>query len=433
MNKFKEFTNYLKLGALGGIMALLPCCNEDPIPQDKPSEIKYEFISHKNLAENLEFPSGLSQGNTIYLKSSKGINEDLSGILATGPTFQNLWDNGGLQKYENPRVFQFSSDLTKSTRSSSADIILTPLSEIDLEKYSSDFDSFGYSNFPDSLWRARGLTLDGLVLKDNTILSSSNSSNKLFRTNESGQIEVFLEDDKLDKITKMIEGNDGKIYASEVQKIDENDSSLIISPKRVISISPIDKSVNVEFELPSSLDFNNIFQDYPGQLKKEASFMERLKIAENSLVGKERNGTKFYVSDLLKKTIYASDQANNLSVVASNLRYPYLLGVDSIGNIFYATSPLFKGGFYPIEIHSLNPETKKSNLVYRFNETLKDYINSRGIEVIGEDGKRGTTLLIGFDLSAILRESADTLEILFTNSHKGTLDRILLEKTSAEK
>lgn len=433
MNKFKEFTNYLKLGALGGIMALLPCCNEDPIPQDKPSEIKYEFISHKNLAENLEFPSGLAQSNKIYLKSSKGIDEDFNGILATGPTFQNLWDNGGLQKYENPRVFQFSSNLTKSNLSSSADIVLTPLSEIDLERYSSDFDSFGYSNFPDSLWRARGLTLDGLVLKDNTILSSSNSSNKLFRTNELGQIDVFLEDDKLDKITKMIEGSDGKIYASEVQKIDENNNSLIISPKRVVSISPIDKSINVEFELPSSLDSSNIFEDYPGQLKTEAPFMERLKIAENSPAGKERNGIKFYISDLLKKTIYASDKSNNLSVIANNLRYPYLLGVDSIGNIFYATSPLSKGTFYPMEIHVLDPETKESKPVYKFNETLKDYINSRGIEVIGEDNKRGTILLIGFDVSGIMRESGDTLELLVTNSNKGTLDRIFLEKTPVEK
>ena len=388
---------------------LIQSCDKLIEEPSSKNAFDYNFLSYENIIQHLEFPSGLCHSRRNNTKNLKDDHNELNGIIATGPTFQNLWANGGLQKYENPKIFRFTSSRLKSTLNFPVEVNLSLLSEIDLGKYPNDFDSFAYSNFPDSLWRARGLTLDGVELKNGAVICSSNSTDKLFIINELGQNDVYIQDDRLMGITKIIQGTDDNIYLAAVESVDDDDSSLIISPKRIVKISLADKSINVEFELPSSINFNNIFEDYPGQLKIEASYTERLKICENSNVGKAKNGFKFYVSDLLYNRIYGINEQNLVAIIAENIRFPYLLGVDSIGNIFYATSPMSKGMFYPVEIRFIDLAKNETKTVYTFKETLGDYINCRGLEVIGDDGRRGFILLLGFDISGIIQEKANTL------------------------
>ncbi len=439
MKKFKEFTNYLKLGALGGIMTLLPCCNEkipeSPIPDQVEKE--YKIFSSKNLAVGLNSPSGLSEIDKLYfLKSSNGITDDLNGILTNGATFQNLWSNGGIQPLENPKVLQFSTNPSKSANNLS-DAVLTTLCEFDLNEYASDFDSYGYFPRADSSRIAQGVVLKALALNDRNILTSSNSSDKIFRTSELGIVDIFKQDGMLNRITDMIQASDGKIYVASVEEIDYLDSTKIIFPKRVISISPDGNLINTEFEVPSSFDLNDFFPESSG-LWRKAPYIEKLKIIENSPAGKEKSGVKFYVSDLLKRRIYGVGEDNKTNFIAETDWSPYILGVDSIGSPIYATSPVWRTVYYntlanQMSIFILNPETGESKVIHTFNETVKDYLSTGElIQVKGKDGLK-YSMPLGLDVSAIVKESKDTLELLFTNSHRGTLEDLVFVKTPVEK
>jgi len=404
--------------------------------------VNYEIVSNEKVAKGLEFPSGLSKSKNAYLKSSsKEEADELMGIVVSGPVFQNLDGVKGLQRYENPKVMRISEKQSKSSTDIKDELILTTLSEVDLEKYISDFDAVKYYpiSFTENLCRPQGLTLDGLILKDGTILTSSNSSDKLFETDELGKVEIFMQDEKLERITDIIQGKDEKIYAVTAQKIDDEDSLLVLSPKRVISISPETKLISTELELPSSFDLNNFYNEYPG-LWKEAPFIEKLKIIENSDVGKKRFGTKFYISDMLKRCIYKADEANNLEILVKDLHYPHLIGVDSVGNIIYATSPFWLSEGLtdqlrcPTEIHALDPETGKSKSIYKFSETPEDYMSKAGTMCVKIPNHiQFYSMPTGFNITNIFKESETSLELIISNSHQGTLHKLIFNKEISEK
>ncbi len=437
MGKFK---NFLRIGALAGLITLLPYCkkeNYEPPIQEDPIETEYKILSRKNLAGGLTSPSGLSEIDKLYsLKSSNGIADDLNGILTNGATFQDLWAEGGIQPLQNPKVLQFSTDLSKSSNTLS-EVVLTTLCEFDLKEYTSDFDSYGYFPRADSSRIAQGVLLDALVLNDRNILTSSNSSDKIFRTSELGVVNIFKQDERLNRITDMIQGEDNKIYVAAVEEIDYLDSNKIVSPKRILSISSDGELINTEFELPSSFDLDNFFPESSG-LWRKAPYIEKLKIVENSPAGKEKSGVKFYVSDLLKRRIYGVGEDNNVRFVAETEWNPSILGVDSIGTPIYATSPVWRTVYYntlanQMSIFILNPETGESKVIHTFNETVKDYLSTGElIQVKGKDGLK-YSMPLGLDVSAIVKESKDTLELLFTNSHRGTLEDLVFVKTPVEK
>lgn len=425
MSRLKDF---LRIGALAGLMTFFPSCEKEPQGGDAGYKLPdFKNVSEKVLKSELEFPSGLANHTDFQkkgLKSSNDIKAEVDGVYIEGPLFINTGPGGSLVPYIGPKISEYSATSTSSLEN----LTTSSLAEIDAEIYLSDFDSQYYYALPDSLWRATSLSLDELVLGDNSVLTSSNSSDKIFRTNSSGETEVYLQNPELERITDMIQGSDGKVYAVKAPLIDENSSSLVLSPKKVISIE--NNLINTEFELPSdvnshSWDFNYWINNW----WKDAPLWEKLKIIENSENGKKQFGAEFYVSDLLEGKIYKVGSDKKVEILAQELRFPSSLAVDSTGNIFYTTSPMFRGYnlAYPTQMFSLNPETGESKLVHTFDENIEDYLNT-GSAIEMRYDKSVYVLPRGFNVSNVLYESQDKLEFLVTNSNQGDLKLVSLEK-----
>ncbi len=425
MSKFRDF---LKIGTLAGLMAFLPSCEKDPQGKDEGYKLpKFENVYENLIQDKLEFPSGLSNNSAARkygLKSTKGTNAVIEGVFIEAPLFINNRGAKGIEPYQNPTISEYSGDLLS--------LSTTPLTEIDLATYFSDFDSPTFYPMQDSLWRAKGITLDNLVLEDGTILSSSNSSDKIFKRNLSGGIELLLQDSRLERITDMALASDGIIYAVQAPLVDDDNVSLVLFPKRVISIDGT--NIRTEFELPSDIASHSWGDkvNYPFWWR-EAPLLEKLKIIENSENGKKQFGAEFYVSDLFEGKIYKVDALKNVEVLAQGLQFPSSLAVDSIGNIFYTTSPLGAGGSgwntldYKSSLNMLNPETGESVLLNEFDETLSDYASTGGWAYAKY---KGLVYLIpvGFNITNVLYESPEKLEFLITNSLQGTLKSVTLEK-----
>ena len=413
-----RFGNILRIGTLAGLITLMPSCEKE-----KPYELpNFKFISEKTIRNNLDLPTGLSSGNHLKKagsKNTKGTAAEVSGVFIEAPIFLNFHSNGGIQLSQNPKISEYSGTLGSLSTSS--------LGEIDLTNYQSDFDSPAYYAMADSLWKAHGLTLDALVLSDGTMLSSSNSSDKIFKRNSFGEIEIFLQNKDLERITDMVEGSDGKIYAVQAPLFDDN--SNLIYPKRVISIE--NGIIKTEFELPSAINpnFSMNLEDIVPYWWKDGSLLYKLKIIENSVEGKKRFGTEFYVSDQLENVIYKVDSEKRVSVLAKDISFPSSLAVDSIGNVFYTTTPLFRGITFShkVSLDVLNPETSEHTSLHKFDESIKDYSVYGGKAYFTYTSLQYSTS-VGHNVTNVLYESKDKLEFLITNSLQGTLKYVTLEK-----
>ena len=418
--KTKSIKNILRIGALAGFMAFMSC-ERDYAPEIDHQSTYLSNIHETEVAGNLERPSGLSSNysSDIYSLKKLGIKsfqeENLS-VLAQGPIFYHNREIGKIDKAKskNPKISQLSGDLNNLSLNSE------PLTEFSLGEYFLDFNTPSSHGIDSIRGRPIGLTLDNLVMSDGTILLSSNSSNKIFRINPVGIISIYLEDTELERITDILKASDEKIYAVQAPFIHPIDSSLLV-PKKVISID--NKEIKEEFTLPSE---NSCRIGY------NANFYEQLKIAENSKLGKEKFGTEFYVSDMLEDVIYKVNDGN-VTELARDLRYPSSIAVDSIGNIFYTTTPLwidsgFTGIDYPTELRMLNPKTLESTLIHKFDErNLDEYAGFTSGIYVKYQGKT-YVLPVGFNVSNILYESENKMDFLFTNSHQGTLKVVSANK-----
>jgi len=430
----KTLKNILRTGAFVGAMAFMPYCQKDDLePQlDETYELpNFKNASEKLIKSNLEFPSGLSYGpgsGEFVIKSAKNfINEDIKGsgadlnlgTLLQGPRFLNLYSNGGIQPKDNPKISIFFGTLDN--------LEVNSLAEFNLSTYFSDFHSSSYYALADSLWRSRGLTLDAIVYNLGLIVSS-NSSDKLFRVGLLDGVSVYMQNDKLRGITDMIKGSDGKIYAVQSSQEGENEH-----PKRVISIDD-NKNINVEFELPLDLNVNSWKLGYASPESEDHVFLENLKIIENSSIGRKNFGNMFYISDLLEDVIYKVDTLKNVEDLVRGINLPSSLAVDSIGDLFYTSSPLTNRASsqdlnFSAALHVLNPETGESKLIKEFGgKTFKDYFGIGGSIDLMAGYLRGYVAPVGFNVSNRLFETTDYLNFLITNSHQGTLNLIRLQK-----
>ena len=230
--------------------------------------------------------------------------------------------------------------------------------------------------------------------------------------------------------------SDGIIYAVQAPVVDDYNVSIVLSPKRVISIDGT--IINTEFDLPSNIASHSWAgispENYP-YWWRDAPLLEKLKIIENSEIGRNQFGAEFYISDLFEGKIYKVDALKNVEVLAQGLQFPSSLAVDSIGNIFYTTSPLGgRGGSegwnvlnYKSSLNMLNPETGESVLLKEFDETLEDYAATGGWAYATY---KGLVYLIpvGFNITNVLYEFKDKLEFLITNSLQGSLKYVSAEK-----
>lgn len=410
------------------IISCLAGCKKEEDDDNQP----YKFPDFKNITEVLKkkdlfFPAGLSSTNRnkkSFPGNRKSISGEIEGIFIETPVYLNLRGSGGIQPFQNPRISQFSNI--------SGEIVTNSVGEIDLSAFFQDFDSYGYLGQwvifgqPDSLWRAKGLVLDCVLLPEGTIISSSNSSDKLFITNSSGNTDVYMQDEELCRITDMIYGTDNKIYAVKAPLIDVLASPKIIEPKKVISIK--DGIIETEFELPST-------ETHIQYVDNNTVLYDRLKIIENSEAGKKKFGTLFYISDLLENVIYKIDTLKVVSVLTNNLTYPSSLAVDSIGTIYYSSSPLlgYTGDISQLasktSIFALNPETGESKYIHTFNELTYDYSTGEYFNVkLPGDIRKTYSLPVDFNVTNFLYESRTKLEFIFSNSHQGTLKFISIDK-----
>jgi hypothetical protein len=403
----------------------------------KPYEIPIFIQSNEQvIKDNLGFPSGLSKGLKITKSSSKGGDHpNISGVLTDGPLFRNLWANGGIQNYVNPKVYQFSGTFDNI----STEFLL----DFDLNEYVTDFcdtlyfhsrdynDLISTSLFAlgDSLWRPYGLTLDGLILNDGSILITSSISDKIFKIN-SGNPEIFLQNTDLKRITGIIQSRDGIIYAAQSPLIKSDQNLIIECPKRVIAIK--NNNITLEFELPTTIQ-NPIWQ-YNSDNPHLSNF-EKIKIIQNSPAGRKRFGINFYISDLFENVIYKVDTLNNVSILASGLDYPTSLAVDSVGDLFYTTTPIANSHSYisstdishPASLCAVNPESGETKVILEFGgSNVADYRPTGSWITLD---KRGEYFIpVNFNVTNVLYESENKLNFLITNSHQKTLKLITLEK-----
>jgi hypothetical protein len=421
-----------KIKYLISISAIIIICTTGCKKAEDEDNLHYVFPEFKNVTEVLKkkdlfFPAGLSsktEGRKSLSENNKSISGEISGIFIETPVYLNLRGAGGIQPFQNPRISQFSNF--------SGEISTNPVGELDLSVFFQDFDSYGYMGqwiilgLPDSLWRAKGLVLDCILLPDETIISSSNSSDKLFITNSSGNTEVYMQDEELCRITDMIYGTDNKIYAVKAPLVDVLASPKIIEPKKVISIK--DGIIKTEFELPST-------ETYIPYIDNNTALYDRLKIIENSEEGKKKYGTLFYISDLLENVIYKVDTQKVVTVLTDQLTYPSSLAVDLIGTIYYSSSPLvgptgdYRQLAYKTSIFALNPETGESKYIHTFDELTHDYETGEYFNIkLPTDIRKIYYLPVDFNVTNFLYESETKLEFIFSNSHQGTLKFISIDK-----
>lgn len=416
--------------------------------EKKPTSEPYILPEFKNpsvntIKVNLESPSGLSSfhnSNDPNHKSKNMFQNIASGVFIEGPRFQNLYSNGGIQIDKNPKISMYEIDLDKlSTNELPFDDLPTnTMAEIDFNSYPSDFDSFIYygswytRDKPDSIWRASRLLLDNCIINDDSILTSSNSSDKIFITNSIGDTKVFLEDSDLIGITDLVFGNDGEIFAAQAPLLDQNDPKIIIRPKRIISIS--NGTINTEFELPTTI--NSEFLQRPDNLSQwlGSPCLEQLKIIENSIAGKDRFGIAYYIADLLGNVIYQVDNNLNISVLARDLKYPTSIAIDSLGNLFYTSSPLL-GNYMDASVtwreslYVINPESGISKLICEFGASIcNEYWWHHGLTLFLDCSTTDCFLPLDLNITTIIYETNNKLFFLVTNTRLSRIYLIMIDK-----
>ena len=301
------------------------------------------------------------------------------------------------------------------------------------EKDSSDFKalSFSYSRNVMS-W---GLIVDTIVLRDGSILVSSNVSNKIFKITPNKDESIYIKDDRLFGINSMILGSDNKIYCAQSSIKDKR-------PKRIISIDA-NRTITEEFSLPiiggdpNYMDI--IFSD--GE-KNILAINEQVKIAENSDEGKLRSGFKFYVTDMntsgryesLKSAIYGVSENNIPELITDKVRLPTSINVDKKGNPIVTTSPIldreYLGMIYSTELDIINPDTGEISPLYTFDEQVTDYKTGFYVPVIlaGDNYETRKVTPVGFAISSVLSDTDTSFEFWFTNSLSGKLKSLTATK-----
>ncbi len=422
------------------IVVFTTSCEKSP-NSNVPPDFKNPSVN--TIKNNLEFPSGLSclpYTNGVGHKSKNDLQNIGTGVFIEGPRYQNLRTSGGIQIDKNPKLSRYEIDLDQITTDFLPVYYLTvnTLSEFDFSKYPFDFDSFAYFGSwitygePDSVWRASRLLLDNCIINNDSILTSSNSSDKIFISNSAGEISIFLEDSDLMGITSLIYGKNNKIYAVQAPVLDQNNPNNVIRPKRLISIK--NSTINTEFELPTTI--NPEFLNYTENLDLWLGLpcLEQLKIIENSEEGKRRFGIEFYIADLLGNVIYKVDNNYQIDVLASNLKYPTSIAVDSQGNLFYTTSPVFTL-FNRVEIKNreslcvLNPENGDTRLICDFGTSVfEEYFWHAGFGLsVFFDGQR-CELPLDLNITNVLYETENKIYFLITNTRLGNIYLIKLDK-----
>ena len=438
----KTLKNILRIGALAGFMAFMSCTKDDLY--ETPH---FKNVYEKQIAGNLERPSGLAS-NYGSKKSGTLKSTDYyldKGIFIEGPifyldTFDDIYYGINTAKTINPKLSQLSGSLDNLTISSSQELNIKNFFD-DFNPNKSSILSLPSDSLKPEFVKPWGLTLDNLILKDGSTLLSSNSADRLFEISSSG-LETYLRDNRLERITDMIQGTNGKIYVVQAPLIKiKNNDTIIEIPKRVISID--NGNITKEFELPTNINTHFIlFSSLPSWVNsvlkfnwwKNSPYYEKLKIIENSELGKQNfKAAEFYISDLLEDVIYKVDAQKNVSILAKGLKFPSSIAVDLEGNIFYTTSPMWVPGEksiqYPTELRMLNPETgQSSSLIHKFNEkNTSEYVSTKSTIHIKYQGEE-YVMPLGFNVTSILYESKDKMDFLFTNSHQGTLKWVSANK-----
>jgi len=126
---------------------------------------------------------------------------------------------------------------------------------------------------------------------------------------------------------------------------------------------------------------------------------------------------------MLEDIIYKIDAQRNVSELARGLRFPSSLAVDSLGNLFYTTSPLEDS--YPATLYMLNPEDRTTTELHTFDVKYKKGIGlMANVEYEGKKYK----LPVGFNVSNVLYETKEKIDFLFTNSYEGNLIKLSADK-----
>ncbi|GIW53279.1 MAG: hypothetical protein KatS3mg081_2634 [Gemmatimonadales bacterium] len=393
-------------------------------------------VQEKIIQRNLENPGGLSYNTDnlnlasyLNLKSLGTPSYDYSttnnssntslinytALFSTGPLFKHSRETDRTEGFLNPAVYAFQGSVDLLSNNPPLNKIL----EFPLSTYFSDFTTGTFRWRQDDILRPIGNIAD-IVFTNKGIFCSANTSNKLFEIGLDGP-SVFIENNELFGITDMIFARDGKIYAAQAPRV-KVDSIVnyithlsITRPKRVISIDLTTKTITQEFELPTEKEIHPKSPEDNRLNSKGFLADERIKIVENSVNGKNVLGIDFYVSDMFKEVIYKVTN-KKVEVLKDSVNLPTSLAVDSTGNLFYTSSPLWD---YPIlywvsptKIYMLNPATLEEKVVYNFGEE-QDYEILSALKV--KNGRYITQT--GVNITNVLLEDGDNLIFIFTNSH----------------
>lgn len=441
--------NYAKRFKPGSLQVLVCCLFVVTISCERKKDAPpYQFPDYGNTYVNtiknkLEYPSGLSvfpDETGVKHHQGKSAGTITSGVFIEGPQFQNLRGDEGIQIARNPRLSRYEIDLDQAGAGAIPVDYLSviTIAEFDFSVYHDEFDSFSYFGSwitygePDSAWRASRLLLDDCVINNDSVLTSSNSSDKIFITDADGETSVFMEDEELTGITDLVYSRNGKVYAAQAPVLDQTNPQTVIRPKRLISIK--NGTVSVELELPTSISPE--FLKYPENLEQwlGTPCLEQVKIIENSEEGKRRFGTEFYIADLLGNRIYKVDNSNNIETLAGDLKYPTSVAVDSMGNLFYTSSPVFwLYGYITIEnretLYAINPETGATRMICEFGTSVFDeYCWHAGFGISVQYGGQRCELPLDLNITNVLYETDSSLYFLITNTRLGNICLIRLEK-----
>jgi hypothetical protein len=406
----------------------------------------------KTLGRGYERPGGLSTSREYSKNATKQLAKktDITNVFfLEKPTYKTLEDENGesyrsfvkkpsiYQLPENSLVYEFpEEDVNDFTETDSSECL-------------DENGNFLYDSDGKMIRRPRGLTLESVVLNDNSMVISSNLSKKLFRVynlDSKSQKETYKDDDELIFTTGMILGSDDKIYLVQppLYKRDISDPSLFVTEraKRVLSIdiNDLKKTLNLETELPDIFYLGNSM-GVPNNRGKYSGLPceigEQLKIIENSAEGKARNGIDFYVSDLMEMKIYQLAKLKDgydISVFNEDLSYPPTsMFVDKAGNLFITSSPVFQRKVmsdgkndrlenelleYP-KVVRITPDSEE--VVY----TLPLNFDFSNETLFGKETSQKGSLFSGvFSMSSLLSEEDTNWDLLTVNSYDGTVESL---------
>ncbi|MCK5624309.1 hypothetical protein KAI04_00515 [Candidatus Pacearchaeota archaeon] len=391
-----KLKNILLSGILAGSLALGSCTKFED------SEIKqnnYELInvSETILGQGYERPGGLSSNKKGTLKSFDNQGSLETQLFCSSPVI-NLYRTDFLVK---PKIYTNSPDLSSQN-------ILYELSNVEVDDFLGGYLGEVYVDGIRG-WRPGKLILDLITLPDNSIILSSNNSDKLYRIyNDETKYkeEIYLENDSLVGITDMILGSDNNIYA--VKNIPKN--------KEVISIDIETKEISHEFSIPDGVSTS-----------MGSSVIGKMDIIENTLEGRILNNSKYYVLDQLTKTIYNVSDSKVVTPLKDKLRYPSSLAIDDMGRIITTlgptiSSPDFNFLEYP-QVIAINPSTLKQDTIYNFfNDNPIDY----HVGILSVDNNQISP--ISFYMTSLLCETDTDFDFYFTKSLTGEIGKITATK-----